>query len=86
MKKVLLVLILFGIGFAFAEETETENYEELLVQVEKEYGEDRVGDFQNIWRYAEDKGVETLSWETVKRCLDTPCCLETGKNDEIADL
>lgn len=88
MKKVLLVLILFGIGFAFAEETETEteNYEELLVQVEKEYGEDRVGDFQNIWRYAEDKGIETLSWETVKRCLDTPCCLETGKNDETADL
>ena len=40
MKKVLLVLILFGIGFAFSEETETENYEELLVQVEKEYGED----------------------------------------------
>lgn len=84
MKKVLLVLILFGIGFAFAEETE--NYEELLIQVEKEYGEDRVGDFQNIWRYAEDKGIETLSWETVKRCLDTPCCLETGENDEIADL
>ena len=28
MKKVLLVLILFGIGFAFAEETE--NYEEAL--------------------------------------------------------
>lgn len=84
MKKVLLVLILFGIGFAFAEETE--NYEELLVQVEKEYGEDRVGDFQNIWRYAEDKGIETLSWETVKKCLDTPCCLETGENDEIADL
>lgn len=86
MKKVLLVLILFGIGFAFAEETETENYEELLVQVEKEYGEDRVGDFQNIWRYAEDKGIETLSWETLKKCLDTPCCLETGENDEIADL
>ena len=84
MKKVLLVLILFGIGFAFAEETE--NYEELLIQVEKEYGEDRVGDFQNIWRYAEDKGIEALSWETVKRCLDTPCCLETGENDEIADL
>lgn len=86
MKKVLLVLILFGIGFAFAEETETENYEELLVQVEKEYGEDRVGDFQNIWRYAEDKGIETLSWETLKKCLDTPCCLEAGENDEIADL
>ena len=86
MKKALLVLILFGIGFAFAEETETENYEKIHVQNKKENGEDRVGDFQNIWRYAEDKGIETLSWETVKRCLDTPCCLETGKNDETADL
>lgn len=84
MKKVLLVLILFGIGFAFAEETE--NYEELLIQVEKEYGEDSIEYFQNIWRYAEDKGIESLSWETVKRCLDTPCCLEDGDNDEIADL
>ena len=44
MKKVLLVLM-FGIGFAFAEETE--NYEELLVQVEKEYGEDIGLDFEN---------------------------------------
>ena len=70
MKKILLTFVLIGIGSAFAE-----NYDELYFHVVKEYGEERVQDFNNIWKYALESGAKELSWETVNDLLKNGQCL-----------
>lgn len=70
MKKILLTFVLIGIGSAFAE-----SYDELYFRVVKEYGEERVQDFNNIWNYALENGAKELSWETVNELLKNGQCL-----------
>lgn len=70
MKKILLTFVLIGIGSIFAE-----SYDELYFRVVKEYGEERIQDFNNIWNYALENGIKEISWETVNDLLRNGRCL-----------
>ena len=78
MKKLLLVFFLFGASLIFAE-----SYDELYFHVIKEYGEERIQDFHNIWNYASKNGAKEVSWEIVKRLLKDGQCLMEAEDESI---
>ena len=78
MKKILLVFFLFWANLIFAE-----SYDELYFHVIKEYGEERIQDFHNIWNYASKNGAKEVSWEIVKRLLKDGQCLMEAEDESI---
>ena len=78
MKKILLVFFLIGTSLIFAE-----SYDELYFHVIKEYGEERIQDFHNIWNYASKNGAKEVSWEIVKRLLKDGQCLMEAEDESI---
>ena len=78
MKKILLVFFLIGASLIFAE-----SYDELYFHVIKEYGEERIQDFHNIWNYALKNGAKEVSWEIVKRLHKDSQCLMEAEDESI---
>lgn len=78
MKKILLVFFLIGINLVFAE-----SYDELYFHVIKEYGEERIQDFRNIWNYASKSGAKEVSWKVVKKLLKDGQCLMEATDESI---
>ena len=78
MKKILLVFFLIGISLVSAE-----SYDELYFHVIKEYGEERIQDFHNIWNYASKNGAKEVSWEIVKKLLKDGQCLMEATDESI---
>lgn len=83
MKKLLTLLIcglIFSTHIFAATQVESDKeattYEELYYNVVLYYGEERVQDLNNIWKYAAEHGVDTITWEQVKNLLDNPTELE----------
>ena len=78
MKKILLVFFLIRASLIFAE-----SYDELYFHVIKEYGEERIQDFRNIWNYASKSGAKEVSWEIVKKLLKDGQCLMEAEDESI---